>query len=96
VQTLFGDIVLPSLYGRDRESGTMLMPIREALGLYGQRPMSPSLEDRLCHLALTATSYRRRISGAIRDCTGSSGMAAITISCSLSSMRRQSHIDPEE
>jgi hypothetical protein len=59
VQTLFGDIVLPALYGRDRESGTMLMPLREALGLYGHRPMSPSLEDRLCHLALTATSYER-------------------------------------
>jgi hypothetical protein len=59
VQTLFGDIVLPALYGRDRESGMMMMPLREAPGLHGHQPMSPSLEDRLCHLALTATSYER-------------------------------------
>jgi hypothetical protein len=59
VQTLFGNIVLPALYGRDRESGAMTMPLREALGLHGHRPMSPSLEDRLCHLALTATSCER-------------------------------------
>jgi hypothetical protein len=37
----------------------MVMPLHEALGLYGHRPMSPSLVDRLCHLALTATSYER-------------------------------------
>jgi hypothetical protein len=59
VQTLFGEIVLPALYGRDRESGMMVMPLRESLSLQGHRPMSPSLEDRLCHLALTATSYER-------------------------------------
>jgi hypothetical protein len=37
----------------------MVMPLRETLGLQGNQPMSPALEDRLCHLAITATSYER-------------------------------------
>jgi hypothetical protein len=56
---MFGDIILPALYGRDPESGKMVMPLREELGLRGHQPMSPGLEDRLCHLAITATSYER-------------------------------------
>lgn len=35
------------------------MPLREELGLQGHQPMSPALEERLCSLALTATSYGR-------------------------------------
>jgi len=35
------------------------MPLREKLGLQGHQSMSPVLEDRLCHLAITATSYER-------------------------------------
>lgn len=54
-----GDVVLPADYGRDCESGKMVMPLRERLGLQGHQPMSPVLEDRLCHLAITTTSYRR-------------------------------------
>ena len=56
---MFGDITLPAVYGRDSASGKMVMPLREALGLHGHQPMSPVLEDRLCHLAITATSYER-------------------------------------
>jgi hypothetical protein len=52
-----GDIVLPAVYGRDRESGRMVMPWRERLGLEGHQAMSPVLEDRLCHLAVTSRSY---------------------------------------
>ena len=37
----------------------MVMPLREMLGLQGHQPMSPVLEDRLCHLAVTTTSYVR-------------------------------------
>ena len=37
----------------------MVMPLRAELGLQGHRPMSPALEDRLCHLAITTTSYER-------------------------------------
>ena len=35
------------------------MPLREKLGLQGHQSMTPALEDRLCHLAITATSYER-------------------------------------
>jgi hypothetical protein len=56
---MFGDITLPAAYGRDPTSGKMVMPLREALGLHGHQPMSPVLEDRLRHLAITATSYER-------------------------------------
>lgn len=56
---MFGDIVLPAVYGREPGSGKMVMPLREELGLQGHQPMSPALEDRLCHLAITATSYAR-------------------------------------
>lgn len=56
---MVGDITLPAEYGRDSASGKMVMPLREALGLNGHQPMSPALEDRLCHLAVTATSYER-------------------------------------
>ena len=37
----------------------MVMPLREWLGLEGHQPMSPALEDCLCHLAVTTTSYER-------------------------------------
>ena len=50
---------MPAVYGRDRESGEMVMPLREQFGLEGHQPMSPALEDRLCHLAITTTSYER-------------------------------------
>lgn len=56
---MVGDITLPAEYGRDTASGKMVMPLREALGLNGHQPMSPALEDRLCHLGITATSYER-------------------------------------
>ena len=35
------------------------MPLRERLGLEVHQVMTPVLEDRLCHLAITATSYNR-------------------------------------
>lgn len=59
LKTIFGDITLPAEYGLDPASGKMVMPLREALGVHGHQPMSPALEDRLCHLAITATSYER-------------------------------------
>jgi hypothetical protein len=37
----------------------MVMPLREALGLNGHQPMSPAMEERLCHLAISVTSYER-------------------------------------
>ena len=52
-----GDIVLPAKYGRDRESGEWVMPLREALDLEGRQSMSPVLEDRLCYLAVSSRSY---------------------------------------
>ena len=54
---MVGDIVLPAVYGRNRKSGKMVMPLREMLGLHGNRPMSPVVEDRLCHLAVRSSSY---------------------------------------
>ena len=51
-----GYISLPADYGRDRENGEMVMPLREKLGLPGS--MSLALEDRLCHLAATSRSYK--------------------------------------
>lgn len=59
IKTMAGDIVLPAEYGRDVDTGRMVMPLREQLGLEGRQPMSPALEDRLCHLAVAATSYER-------------------------------------
>jgi hypothetical protein len=59
LKTMVGDITLPAVYGKDPESGKMVMPLREMLGVQGNQPMSPVLEDRLCHLALTTTSYGR-------------------------------------
>ena len=56
---MVGDIDLPAAYGRDRESGKMVMPLREMLGVRGHQPMSPVLEDRLCHLAVAVSSYGR-------------------------------------
>ncbi len=56
---MFGDITIPAAYGKDPVSGKMVMPLRDALGVHGHQPMSPALEDRLCHLAITATSYER-------------------------------------
>lgn len=56
---MFGAITLPAAYGLDPSSGKMVMPLRDALGVHGHQPMSPALEDRLCHLAITATSYER-------------------------------------
>jgi len=56
---LAGEIVLPAVYGRDRESGKWVMPLREMLGLGGkQQPMTPVMEDRLCHLATVIPSYQ--------------------------------------
>jgi hypothetical protein len=37
----------------------MVMPLRERLGLDTHQSLSPVLEDRLCHLAITSTSYHR-------------------------------------
>jgi hypothetical protein len=66
VKTTFGDITLTAEYGRDPASGKMVMPLRETLGLYGHQPMSPALEDRLCHLAVSVTSYERAVEVARR------------------------------
>jgi hypothetical protein len=35
------------------------MPLREVLGLSGKQPMTPAMEDRLCHLATVIPSYQR-------------------------------------
>ena len=35
------------------------MPLREALDLQGHQPLSPAMEDLLCHLAIATTSYER-------------------------------------
>ncbi len=35
------------------------MPLRERLGLQGHQPLSPAVEERLCHLAVATTSYAR-------------------------------------
>jgi hypothetical protein len=59
VRTLAGDVVLPTAYGLDRESGRPVMPLREHLGLHEHQALSPVMEDRLCHLAITAPSYER-------------------------------------
>lgn len=56
---MMGDVVLPSVYGRDRESGEMVMPLRERLGLRGYQSMSPVLEDYLCYLAVSSMSFGR-------------------------------------
>ena len=61
-----GDVVVPAVYGRDRESGQMVMPLRERLGLQGHQPMSPALEDRLCYLAATSRSYEQAAESANR------------------------------
>jgi len=55
IKTICGDVVLKAAYGQDRESGQMVMPLQEKLGLDGS--MSPALEDRLCHLAVVTASY---------------------------------------
>jgi len=57
---------VPTVYGRDRESGQMVMPLREKLGLEGHQPMTPVLEDRLCYLAVTIDSYKRAAEVAVR------------------------------
>ena len=54
-----GDIVLPCIYGRDRESGEAVMPLRERLGLRGYQSMSPALEDYLCYLGVSTMSFGR-------------------------------------
>lgn len=59
VKTSVGDVVLPADYGRDGDTGKFVMPLRQRLGLHGHEPLSPVFEDRLCHLAITATSYQR-------------------------------------
>jgi len=63
-----GDVVLPAVYGRDRETGEMVMPLRERFGLSAHQSMSPALEDYLCFLAVTTTSYGRaaEVAGKIR------------------------------
>ena len=53
-----GDITLPAIYGQDPETGRRVMPLREQLNLHGHQPLSPTLEDRLCHLAVTSKSYQ--------------------------------------
>jgi DNA-binding PadR family transcriptional regulator len=45
----------------------MVMPLRERLGLRGHQPLSPALEDRLCHLAVVTTSYRAAAEAARRN-----------------------------
>ena len=54
-----GDIVLPAFYGRDRETGEMVMPLRKRLGLHNGQSMSPTLQDRLGFLAISSKSYGR-------------------------------------
>jgi hypothetical protein len=54
-----GDVALPAVYGRDRETGEMVMPLRERLGLSAHQSMSPALEDYLCFSAINTTSYGR-------------------------------------
>jgi predicted nucleic acid-binding protein len=66
IQTTNGDIALKALYGRDRDSGKRVMPLRERLGLRGKQPMTPVLEDRLCHLAVTARSYEAAAEVAVK------------------------------
>jgi len=57
---------VPAVYGLDWESGQMVMPLRERLGLQGHHPMSPALEDRLCYLAATSRSYEQAAESAKR------------------------------
>jgi hypothetical protein len=59
VKTQVGDVVLTAEYGLDPETRRMVMPLREALDLQGHQPLSPVMEDRLCHLAITTTSYEK-------------------------------------
>lgn len=54
---MVGDVVLPADYGQDPKTGRRVMPLREQLGLTGHQPMSPVLEDRLCHLAISSKSF---------------------------------------
>jgi hypothetical protein len=56
---MFGDIDLRTVYGRDRESGEMVMPLRERLGLQANQSMSPALQDYLCFLAISCMSFGR-------------------------------------
>jgi len=35
------------------------MPLRERLNIQGHQPMSPLLEDRLCHLAISTPSFEK-------------------------------------
>ena len=59
LKTMFGEVVLRGVYGRDRESGEMVIPIRERLGLQAYQAMSPVLQDYLCFLAITCMSFGR-------------------------------------
>jgi hypothetical protein len=59
IKTLTGPITLEVVYGQDRETGEWVMPMRERLGLQGHKPMTPALEDRLGHLAISTRSYEK-------------------------------------
>ena len=59
IKTLTGYITVEAVYGQDRETGKWVMPMRERLGLQKHKPMTPALEDRLCHLAISTRSYEK-------------------------------------
>ena len=59
IKTLTGFITIPVIYGKDPETGEWVVPMRERLGLHGHKPMTPVLEDRLCHLAISTPSYEK-------------------------------------
>ena len=59
LKTVVGDIVAPALYGTDRETGELVMPLRERLGLEKNQSMTPALQDRLSFLAISSKSFGR-------------------------------------